>query len=66
VANLLHATPVSKLNRSSATEVNSYSYNLKVQMARQLREETTVNWKWIAERLKMGHWRSAANAVRLA
>ena len=39
---------------------------LKVQMARRLREETTVNWKWIAERLKMGHWRSAANAVRLA
>ena len=40
--------------------------NLKVQMARRLREETTVNWKWIAERLKMGHWRSAANDVRLA
>lgn len=38
----------------------------KVQMAARLRAETTVSWKWIADRLQMGHWRSAANAVRLA
>jgi hypothetical protein len=39
---------------------------LKVQLARRLRTETTMSWKWIAARLRMGHWRSAANAVRLA
>ncbi len=36
----------------------------KVQMARRLRTETTMSWKWIAQQLRMGHWRSAANAVR--
>jgi hypothetical protein len=36
----------------------------KVQMAAALRARTTVSWKWIAEKLWMGHWRSAANAVR--
>lgn len=36
----------------------------KVQMAARLRGETTMSWKWIAQRLSMGHWRSAANAVR--
>jgi hypothetical protein len=34
-------------------------------MAAKLRSRTTVSWKWIAEKLRMGHWRSAANAVRL-
>ncbi len=38
----------------------------KVRLAARLRKETTVRWRWIAERLRMGHWRSAANAVRLA
>ena len=37
---------------------------VKVQVAQQLRRETTVGWKWIADRLHMGHWRNAANAVR--
>ncbi len=37
---------------------------LKVYLATQLRAETTMSWKWIAQRLHMGHWRSAANAVR--
>ena len=37
----------------------------KVKLARQLRAETTISWRWIAGRLQMGHWRSAANAVRL-
>ena len=36
---------------------------VKVRMAGRLRAETTATWKWIATRLKMGHWRSAANAV---
>lgn len=36
----------------------------KVRMAVRLRAETTVKWTWIAARLKMGHWRTAANAVR--
>jgi putative transposase len=36
----------------------------KVRMAAELRSRTTVSWKWIAEKLRMGHWRSAANAVR--
>ena len=38
---------------------------IKVQIAERLRRETTMTWKWIAERLEMGHWRSVANAVRL-
>ena len=36
----------------------------KVRIAAKLRKQTTVGWKWIAEKLHMGHWRSAANAVR--
>jgi hypothetical protein len=39
---------------------------VKVKMATRLRVETTMSWKWIAEKLRMGNWRSAANAVRLA
>jgi hypothetical protein len=34
-------------------------------VAAKIRKQTTVGWKWIAEKLHMGHWRSAANAVRL-
>jgi len=37
----------------------------KVRMAASLRARTTMTWKWIAKQLHMGHWRSAANAVRL-
>jgi len=33
-------------------------------MAARLRRETTMTWEWIAKRLGMGHWRTAANAVR--
>ena len=36
----------------------------KVRIASKLRKQTTVGWKWIAEKLHMGHWRSAASAVR--
>ena len=36
----------------------------KARMAARLREETTMSWNWIAKRLVMGHWRTAANAVR--
>jgi REP element-mobilizing transposase RayT len=36
----------------------------KARLAGQLRRETTMSWWWIAKRLKMGHWRTAANAVR--
>ncbi len=36
----------------------------KARLAWRLRNETTMTWKWIAERLRMGHWRTAANAVR--
>ena len=35
-------------------------------MAARLRAETTVTCRWIAEELVMGHWRTAANAVRRA
>jgi REP-associated tyrosine transposase len=34
--------------------------------AGRLRAETTMTWRWIAERLAMGHWRTAVNAVRRA
>lgn len=36
----------------------------KAGMAKHLRKETTMTWNWIAKRLAMGHWRTAANAVR--
>ena len=36
----------------------------KVKMAMRLRAETTMTWRWIVEQLAMGHWRTAANAVR--
>jgi hypothetical protein len=34
-------------------------------MAAALRAGTTMTWSWIAKKLDMGHWRTAANAVRL-
>ena len=37
----------------------------KARMAARLRGETTMTWTWISRRLEMGHWRTAANAVRL-
>jgi hypothetical protein len=36
---------------------------LKVELARRLRRETTQGRLWSTKRLRMGHWRSAANAV---
>jgi hypothetical protein len=36
----------------------------KARMAVRLRSETAMTWLWIAKRLEMGHWRTAANAVR--
>jgi len=36
----------------------------KARMAARLRSETAMTWLWIAKRLEMGHWRTAANAVR--
>ena len=36
----------------------------KARMAARLRTETAMTWLWIAKRLEMGHWRTAANAVR--
>lgn len=36
----------------------------KARMAAKLRSETAMTWPWIAKRLAMGHWRTAANAVR--
>ena len=38
---------------------------VKVGIAKALRAETTMTWAWIAQRLGMGHWRTAANAVRM-
>ncbi|MEY2409521.1 MAG: REP-associated tyrosine transposase [Verrucomicrobiota bacterium] len=38
----------------------------KSKMAANLRAQTTMTWRWISNRLHMGHWRTAANAVRLA
>ena len=36
----------------------------KTRMAARLRKETTMTWHWIAQRLEMGHWRTAFNATR--
>jgi len=38
----------------------------KAKMAARLRAETTMTWRWISEKLAMGHWRTSANAVRSA
>jgi len=38
----------------------------KARLAARLRAETPMTWSWIAKELEMGHWRTAANAVRLA
>jgi len=46
-------------------ELRRKGEGVKVELARRLRRETTLGWQWIAKRLHMGHWRSAANAVRL-
>jgi hypothetical protein len=35
----------------------------KVRLARQLRQETTMTLKWIAERLKMGTWTHVSNRL---
>lgn len=40
-------------------------HRIKARMAAQLRSETTMTWEWIARQLEMGHWRTAANAVRV-
>jgi hypothetical protein len=37
---------------------------IKGRLAARLRKETAVTWPWIAQRLSMGHWRTARNAVR--
>ena len=36
----------------------------KARLAKRLPTETTVTWPWIAERLAMGHWRTARNATQ--
>ena len=51
--------------RESDLELRPKGDGVKVDLARRLRQETTLGWRWIATRLRMGHWRSAANAVRL-
>lgn len=36
----------------------------KARMAARMRSATVMNLKWMAKRLEMGHWRTAANALR--
>jgi hypothetical protein len=50
--------------RESDLELRRKADGVKVELARRLRRETTLGWLWIAQRLRMGHWRSAANAAR--
>jgi hypothetical protein len=38
----------------------------KVRLARELRAETTVSLKWIAQRLEMGSWTYLSNLLRQA
>ena len=35
----------------------------KMEIARRIREETTMSLKWIATRLKMGDWKHVANKL---
>ena len=39
-------------------------HRTKSRIAARLRAETTMTWAWIANRLRMGHWRTASNATR--
>ena len=43
--------------KASELQTRRKGDRLKVQMAVQLRRQTTMTWKWIAQRLEMGHWR---------
>jgi hypothetical protein len=36
----------------------------KVKLARQLREQTTMTLRWIADRLQMGSWTYVSNLLR--
>jgi len=51
--------------REKDLELRRKGDKVKVALARRLRRETTLGWRWIAKRLQMGHWRSAANIVGL-
>jgi putative transposase len=51
--------------READLELRRKGDGVKVELAARLRRETTLGWHWIAKRLHMGHWRTAANAVRL-
>jgi len=35
----------------------------RVRLARRLRQETTINLKWIAQRLQMGSWTHVSNLL---
>jgi hypothetical protein len=50
--------------RESDLRLRRKGDGVKVELARRLRRETTQGWQWIATRLQMGHWRTAANAIR--
>ena len=49
--------------READLELRRKGDGVKVALAEKLRRETTLGWRWISERLHMGHWRAAANAV---
>ncbi len=62
---------VAELLREAGWQESELSRRLKGdakkgRMAARLRAETAMTWRWIAERLAMGHWRTAANAARRA
>ena len=54
-----------KRNRLTAEELKTRRKGdpVKAKLAKRLRTETTVTWPWIADRLAMGHWRTARNAA---
>ena len=65
-AELLVSDLLAKAGRKEAElEGRPKSDKVKVRIAKGLWRQTNMSWKWIAERLSMGYWRSAANALRL-
>ena len=70
-----HQTEVAKAERMIKTEFQRLGWKeeglsllakghpAKVQLARRLREETTLSLKWIASRLRMGSWSYVSNLL---
>jgi hypothetical protein len=44
-------------------KLHSANHGLKVGLARRLRQETTMDLKWIAQELRIGSWKYLSNLL---